>query len=127
MRMDSVLPELADGGRFRDWLCRVDLGTNLEVAETCRSQNHGRDRQTFGGDEVSKGTYACAACGETFELGWSAEEEAAEAKELWTDEELALGAVRICDPCFKRVMGDTPESRAAAIERMRRENPLLRN
>jgi len=46
-------------------------------------------------------TYTCAACGGTFEAGWSEEEARAESRDLWgnvPESELAV----ICDGCFQR-------------------------
>ena len=48
-------------------------------------------------------TYACAACGETFEKAWTDDEAKAEAKELWGDipeDQMVI----ICDDCHKRGM-----------------------
>jgi hypothetical protein len=50
-------------------------------------------------------TFTCAACGGTFEKGWSDEEAAAEALEVWgpldPDDEAT-----VCDDCYKAIMAE---------------------
>lgn len=52
-------------------------------------------------------TYTCASCGETFEKGWSDEEAAAEAEELFPgiDPSDPDEAGVVCGPCFQHIMG----------------------
>jgi hypothetical protein len=62
--------------------------------------------------------FTCAVCGETFDKAWSDEEAEAEAAELWTPDELAVGISVTCDDCFQRGL---PNARAAAT--IARETP----
>jgi hypothetical protein len=47
--------------------------------------------------------YTCAACGDTFDTGWSDAEAHAEARVLWGVDGNAPGMVVICDDCFRIV------------------------
>jgi hypothetical protein len=62
--------------------------------------------------------FTCAVCDETFDKAWSDEEAEAEAAELWTPDELAVGISVTCDDCFQRGL---PNARAAAT--IARETP----
>lgn len=58
--------------------------------------------------------YTCAQCCKTYVRGWSDEEAAAEAEELWGITDLGeLGVDIICDDCFAAVLasaGPTPKT-----------------
>ena len=49
-------------------------------------------------------TYTCDSCGKTSEKGWSDEEAAAEAEELFPGIEPAETAI-VCDACYQHIMG----------------------
>jgi hypothetical protein len=48
---------------------------------------------------TANNTFTCAACGGTFEKGWSEEEASAESRGLWGNIDPSKMAV-ICDDCF---------------------------
>jgi hypothetical protein len=52
-------------------------------------------------------TFTCASCGDTHEKGWSDEEAAAEAEELFPgmDADDPAEAAVVCDACYQHIMG----------------------
>jgi hypothetical protein len=52
-------------------------------------------------------TFTCANCGDTHEKGWSDEEAAAEAEELFPGMDLSdpAEAAVVCDACYQHIMG----------------------
>jgi predicted RNA-binding Zn-ribbon protein involved in translation (DUF1610 family) len=49
-------------------------------------------------------SYTCERCGETFTKGWSDEEAAAEARDLFPAAHLAVSQATVCDGCYREIM-----------------------
>ena len=49
-------------------------------------------------------SYVCERCGATFTKGWSDEEAAAEARDLFPAAHLAVGQATVCDGCYREIM-----------------------
>ena len=49
-------------------------------------------------------TFTCASCGDAFDKGWSDEEAAAEAEELFPGIDLSTEAGIVCDGCYQHIM-----------------------
>lgn len=69
-----------------------------------------------------RGTFRCAACGETFDKAWSDEESWAEAEATWTPDELATGTSLVCDDCWERGMANVD-----ALARVREQFAMMRD
>lgn len=50
------------------------------------------------------GEYTCERCGRTFASDWSDEEATAEARENFSEAELAFPLAVICDDCYEEFM-----------------------
>jgi hypothetical protein len=80
-----------------------------------RGRLPGRLRGTIGAVTETGETFTCESCGETFPKGWSDEEAAAEAEELFPGMDLSdpAEAAVVCDACYQHLMG---RARAEAPE-----------
>jgi hypothetical protein len=57
---------------------------------------------------VETNEFTCTMCRETFDKAWTDDEAWAEARQLWTAEEIARGTDVVCDDCFNAMTKTLP-------------------
>lgn len=59
--------------------------------------------------------YTCEECGGTFHSQRSEDEAIMEYQQLFTEAERTTGASVVCDDCWKKIMGDLPDSEGGEL------------